>query len=687
MKEAPIDTKARRPLVWLVIALVIIFLGSILAQNFHTSLGTVKAQRISFETGKGTLSGILYLPKGAGASDPRPSVVVTHGYLNSAEMQDANAIELSRRGYVVLALDMYDHGHSAANADVTGTFFAFWPSAMYDAVTYLYEQPYVLKDAQGNGIIGVTGHSMGGFSSTMAVQLDEEAFATTGIRKISASLTEGSDFLYTGMLGNFTPYTSVTVEVAVQNGGGRTQGKLAAQFDEFFFNADGNEGGTVKKKNFTGTLAGKAFLEQAEPLPDTWYDTADGGRRIIYQPYEIHPWNHFSQTSTGRAIEFYTAAFAPFSASLPQLDAGNQIWLWKELFELLALAGFVLLFVPLVMLLQKLPFLKLAGTEALQPTPSVSTAAHKTRGLILLAFAVMVPALIFPGLMDKKLDGTFMQAFKWGSLAFCALGLVLVVLGFLKKTAGKSTVYSGLLILLASGSIWYLTSYPTFAAGRSWPAPTVNQIVYWALMSGLLALLIMTLVFLLWRKKEGGSFADYGVKAKPVTVLAGLVTALVAVLIGYGLIFLIDALFLTDLRIWVFAFKTFEPSILLAALRYLPFFFVYYFLSAAAICVNTNTQKMQGIKGYLLAMALNCGGIVLYLIGHYGLLFLTGTAMFPTQSLSSILLFGFVPTLIIAAIFTRALYKRTGSIWLPAFLNALLLTLMTLANTAVYFQR
>jgi len=32
---------------------------------------------------------------------------------------------------------------------------------------------------------------------------------------------------------------------------------------------------------------------------------------------------------------------------------------------------------------------------------------------------------------------------------------------------------------------------------------------------------------------------------------------------------------------------------------------------------------------------------------------------------------------------TRALYKRTGNIWMPAVLNALLMTTMTLANTMV----
>ena len=216
--------KKRIPQLLLIVSLVLVLLGSVLAQTFHTSMYTVDIERIKFDTDKGTLSGLLYMPKGASESDPRPTVVVTHGYLNSAEMQDLNAIELSRRGYVVLALDMYDHGHSAGNAENTGAFFSFWPSAQYDAACYMYEQPYVLKDEAGNGIIGVTGHSMGGFSSSMAVFMDEQAFAATGVRKIAASLTLGSDYQWSSYLG-------LTPEVAAANHGGRTMGKLAAQYD------------------------------------------------------------------------------------------------------------------------------------------------------------------------------------------------------------------------------------------------------------------------------------------------------------------------------------------------------------------------------------------------------------------------------------------------------------------------
>ena len=143
----------------------------------------------------------------------------------------------------------------------------------------------------------------------------------------------------------------------------------------------------------------------------------------------------------------------------------------------------------------------------------------------------------------------------------------------------------------------------------------------------------------------------------------------------------------TNLEPNVIVTAALNASILPIALRYLPFFFLFYLVSGISIVINTNTRKLAGFRGYCRAIALNAGGIILYLIVHYGLLFLRGTALFPTQSLSSILLFGFVPVLVIAAIFTRALYKRDGNVWTAAFLNALLMTLVTVANTTVYFQR
>ena len=262
MKSTAKATEKRsRTVVVLAIAVALMLLGSIFAQMFNTSFYKVKVSRISFDTDSGTLSGLLYMPKGVDASNPHPTIVTTHGYLNSAEMQDETAIEMSRRGYVVLALDMYDHGHSHGNADNTGGFFNFWPTSLWDAAQYMYSQDYVAKDAQGNGQIAVSGHSMGGFSSEMAIYLDEQNYAAAGYRIIKAGLSMGADY-------SWTSYLSLDEEAAVATFGGRTIGKICGQYDEFFFAADEppTKSGTVYHKDYVATTAGKTLLEQEHRL-------------------------------------------------------------------------------------------------------------------------------------------------------------------------------------------------------------------------------------------------------------------------------------------------------------------------------------------------------------------------------------------------------------------------------------
>ena len=147
-----------------------------------------------------------------------------------------------------------------------------------------------------------------------------------------------------------------------------------------------------------------------------------------------------------------------------------------------------------------------------------------------------------------------------------------------------------------------------------------------------------------------------------------------------------DALFKADFRIWTFAFKTFDASIIPAILRYLPTFLLFYLISTAGIVVNTNTERLQGAKGYLLAILLNAGGAILWLAVQYITLFSKGVAAQPGSALSGIVLVAMVPTLSIAAIISRNLYKKTGNIWLPGFLNAILMTTMAIANTMVAFK-
>ena len=674
----------KRTLTLLCVALALILLGSILAGVFTSGMGATTVSRIRFDGGHGQLSGLLYMPKDASADNPKPTIIVTHGYLNSAEMQDANAIELSRRGFVVLALDQYDHGHSQLSHEnysdnsFFGIWLPFWLNSMNDAVQYMYEQPYVLKDENGNGVIGVTGHSMGGFSSTMALAMDELQAAETGVRKIYAGLTEGSDFMYTSLVG----FDAATADAL---GGGRILGKVCAQYDEFFFNDPTVEGGTVRHKDYVSTPDGMTFLQQSAPAQaNTWYETSDGGQRIIYEPAQTHPWNHFSAETTAYAVSFYQTAFADYSGYLTDIQPSSQVWQWKEAFECVALVGFVMLIIALASILIELPFFSKAKTGELAVQPSV-TGGKKAVICIVLIVAVLLPAIFFEPLMDGGVGSTGMNVLFYAGLVVAAGGIVALILNLTKKKDKKTTV--GSCFMIGSGALLaVIAKVPMYQNYGFWTAPGVNSVAYWTIGCALMSLCILSTVYVCLKAKDGAGFENYGVSFKPMAILAGLCTALVTYVIAYAVLFLMDALFKADFRIWTFAFKTFDANIIPAILRYLPTFLLFYIVSTAGITVNTNTEKLQGFKGYLLAIALNAGGAILWLAVQYISLFSSGVAAYPSAALSGIILVAMVPTLSIAAIISRNLYKKTGNIWTPAFLNALLMTTMAIANTMVAFR-
>ena len=82
---------------------LLVFAGGWLAHTIQT-LGGVTVTDIRFAGEKGTvLSALLYTPPTATPAHRAPAVLVSHGYINTREMQSPFAIELSRRGFVVLA--------------------------------------------------------------------------------------------------------------------------------------------------------------------------------------------------------------------------------------------------------------------------------------------------------------------------------------------------------------------------------------------------------------------------------------------------------------------------------------------------------------------------------------------------------------------------------------------------------
>ena len=105
-------TTQRKSLALLLCLLAAIFLCMGTANRIQTDGGNVAVSRGILETELGNLTYKLYVPNSATPEQPAPGVLLLHGYQNDHETCAAYAIELARRGVVVLSLDEYGHGGS-----------------------------------------------------------------------------------------------------------------------------------------------------------------------------------------------------------------------------------------------------------------------------------------------------------------------------------------------------------------------------------------------------------------------------------------------------------------------------------------------------------------------------------------------------------------------------------------------
>ena len=678
------DKTSKKPQFWLALSLVLMIVGTLFAYLFNTSFYSVTTKEIAFKTDKGILNGLLYMPVGASAASPRPAIVTTHGYLNAKEMQDAPAIEMSRRGYVVLALDSYEHGDSFLNKnDINNAWFGYWPASVNDAVQYMYKQPFVLKDDKGNGIIAVSGHSMGGFSSTMAAYYDEQQYQQSlkdgkpAVRKISAVLTAGSDFLYTGYLG---------VKEAVADGAlaARTAGKIAARYDEFFFNAaNAKPGVTMVRKDYVSTPDGKAFLGNPEnPQANVFYPTAEGGNRIIYEPAQMHAWNHFSALTTRYQIQFYATAFGKH-APPTALASTNQIWYFKEAAEFVGLIGFFMLFIALVQLLVKRPWFTDVKTDVLE-FDGPATAPKKALFWVIVAVSAAFPAVYYATLMGKLPAG--LAQLKYLSLIVTAIAGIAAIVALARQ---KSDKIFGLLVIASASFVTFgLTAGAgsLFNLSPVFNEPQTNALIYWVVVVTALVAMILSIVHHMINKPANIDIRKYGFVVGWKTVLKSFVTAVIIAASGYIILFTVDALFQTDFRIWLFAVRAFNTHHVLTALGYMPFFFLYFFINGIALQINTNSKYLTGVKGYSVAFLMNFGGLLVWQVIQYGKLFITGVAAWPTVNLNSITLYGTLAILFTSTLLTKKFLEKTNNVYTGAFLNTIVVTMIAISTTTMYIH-
>lgn len=289
------NDKTKRAQIFVCIAIVLMLISMIGASLIQTSGGRVKVDEVNWVDTDGIRkTALLLVPENATLETPAPAIVTSHGFLNNKEMQDLNYVELARRGYVVLAIDMASHGDSQIAPGVGNMMPSVW-----QGVLFLADIGYV-----DTARIGVTGHSFGGFSSNFAVTMDNAA----GTNLISAVLVNSMD----------PTYDSDSDGVFDNVYGSRDVGVVAGEYDEFGFNIFDENGVKQPKPDYIHSDEAQSFLyfgtdrgDEPEREANTVYTQEVDGQeamRVIYTSNIIHPWSHFSARSTKSTIEFFEQA-------------------------------------------------------------------------------------------------------------------------------------------------------------------------------------------------------------------------------------------------------------------------------------------------------------------------------------------------------------------------------------------
>ncbi|MBP5159498.1 MAG: alpha/beta hydrolase, partial [Lachnospiraceae bacterium] len=94
----------------LVLSLVCMIIANVIQHGNGTitiSDGVIEVDENSPIKTEGELYYKLYVPETATEANPAPAVLLLHGYQNDHETCAAYAIELAKRGVVVMALDEY----------------------------------------------------------------------------------------------------------------------------------------------------------------------------------------------------------------------------------------------------------------------------------------------------------------------------------------------------------------------------------------------------------------------------------------------------------------------------------------------------------------------------------------------------------------------------------------------------
>jgi dienelactone hydrolase len=642
--------------VTLAVLLCVAFAALFFANRIQTANGEITITEGYLPSDVGDLYYKLYTPAGLKDGKKAPGVLLLHGYQNDHETNAAYAIELCKRGVVVLSIDEYGHGASVPGLVNRGyvnhmvkvnygedsvedkTFRPVSGSVRYRILMNFsnlsfFDEHYTTDDA-GNAVtdsscggiaayrylselpnvdktrLGISGHSMG----TWAGWSVAAAYSGTEIEPKATVLQCGELFRNSAYDSANIHFNNVLL--------------LQAKWDEFSYFRDykptvgENLLRSDLRTEFLGTTAEEAAWDT------TFGDFADGSARRMELLYTNHRLTTHNAHGLAVSLDWFNSAF---DGAMTGPAPTEQTAMGKEWLVLLAMLCTIAALIPLFELLIRLPFFK----DLVQPLPS--EAGIKSKG-------------------------------KWWRGALITILLAGATYPFMTQL--------GHALLPLPENVFRMT--------------VGNGFIGWYLLL-ILIMVVTTIIGVRSAKKKGIYDGFYGMgfgsEAKPNRIAWGLlfracVLVLCLLLFMYLIVFLAGVLFKLDLRfIWPF-FKTFTLPRFGQFFVYIPVFALFFLLNNSKIMASMRTKAtyQKGFKGFMANWWRNAllmvGGILLIVLIEYVPFFLgvgPGADLlfgstFGGPFMSLLILF--VPQVVVFSVLCTYFYRRTGSVYTGALLVA-----------------
>ncbi len=708
------------------ICIVIILICGILSALIKTNFGNVLVREVNVAMRGGVLSGEMYIPKDALSIDEngeyaslRPAVILCHGYLNSNQMQDPNAIELSRRGFVVFSMNMYGHGNSdpvLKNDDPSNSGSI---NGAIDAYNYMLSLPYI-----DHSRIAYVAHSMGGMNTGNATAL------------LSGFYTK--EDLLLNMLSEELGVSVTAQDVSEQN-----PDSVAENLDDY-------------KKGIYDTRKQEIEVQYAKrPFAEVFMGSGPGFASLM-QAHEVmvagHPVWRDVQANVGVSIGMYEEnSWLMFSAAQDGINSSFEIpstTVARSLFE----TGDETV--------QRRTWYQINTSSTSTPVASTLIGEFDSQDPLDPAFvqaakehrlrAITQPYEVHAGNHFSTHTTSFVvdflsqtmgyncgelnegaapidsSSFLWPIKEFAngiALAAMLVLLYPLTLILLDSPFFVSLkgtpadpVISIKDKGYWITTALlvlipvitfiplfdlagaPTSYAGEKGVIPwswffsqeKATRIGIWALCNGLIAIGILFIKYTWFQKGSKRGFSqEMGLVINKKNLGKTILLAFLVCAFGY-LLDVISVFFFagSDFRMWVLAGRVMTPSQIFAWICYCFIFFGFYL--ANSMMVNSGRMKgMSNGKNLALCAIVNGFGITLFLLLNYAYVVANGYMVWyefgVDKFLACVVIYPMVVLLPLAAIYGRKFYERTGTIYLGTFLNTFLMTWFVVGNTCFHY--